>query len=116
MSRTMLVVAGVVILLGYRWVRNRPRRLLRWFAGRVRKMPEVRIIARRDRQVTVVVDRAVANTYVRITAAMDRINRKRFFGEPYTVVVRDDVAGPELRGLLQGNVLYVRKDVLEQEV
>jgi hypothetical protein len=35
-----------------------------------------------------------------------------YFGEPYLVVVRDDVGGDEMRRLFSGSgVLYVRPDV-----
>jgi hypothetical protein len=76
-------------------------------------MPEVRLIVVRDAQATVVVDRAMAKTYVRINALMEKVNSKRFFGEPFSVVVRDDVADDEVRTLLTGSgVSYVRDDVL----
>ena len=96
-------------------MKNRPRRLLNRFAARIKKMAEVRVIARSGQQVTVVVDKAVAKTYVRINAAMDKINEKRFFGDPFTLNVRDDLSADELRSLLQGNVLHVRDDVLDNE-
>ena len=101
----------------YRFIRNRPRRQLRRFASRVRKMKEVRIIACRDREVTVVVDEALARTYVRINAHLDRLNAKWFPGARFTVRTRDDVAGEELRTLLQGpRVLHVRDDVLDEKI
>ena len=59
-----------------------------------------------------VVDKAMAKTYVRINAMMDKLNEKRFFGDPFSVSVRDDLAPDELRGLLRGSgVLHVRDDV-----
>jgi hypothetical protein len=111
-----IIFLSIVGLLIYRRTRNRSRRLLTRFTHKIRKMDEVRVIARRDRQVTVVVDKAVAKTYVRINAAMDKINEKHFFGEPFTLSVRDDVSPDELRSLLHGNVLHVRDDVLDDKV
>lgn len=112
-----IVVFCVIALLGYRRIKLRPGRRLNRFMGKVKKMPDVRIIIRSDRAVTVVVDKAVARTYVRINAWMDKINEKRFFGEPCTVTVRDDLSGAETRSLLQGpGVRYVRDDVLDQEL
>ncbi len=103
---------GLMALLLYRRIRNRGRRLMKRFTVKVRKMPEVRLIAIDGQRATVVVDRALARTYVRINALMDQVNRKMFFGEPYSVVVRDDVAPADLLGLLRGpGVLYVRADV-----
>ena len=112
----LIILASITGLLVYRRVKNRPRRLLNRFAGRVKKMQDVRVIARSGRQVTVVVDKAVAGTYVRINAAMDKINEKRFFGEPFTLTVRDELSTDELRSLLQGNVLHMRDDVLKERV
>jgi predicted Ser/Thr protein kinase len=111
----LIIFLGLAGLFTYRWVKNRSRRLAKRFAARVRKMPDVRIVARRDNEIIVVADRAAAGTYVRISAALDRINEKRFFGEPFTLSVRDDVAEAELRSLLQGSsVLHVREDVLSE--
>jgi hypothetical protein len=40
-----------------------------------------------------------------------------FFGDPFSVVVRDNPSPEETRGLFSGSgVVYVRKDVLEAEV
>ena len=103
--------------LCYRAVKNRPRKLARRFASRIKKMPEVRLIVERERQVTVIVDHVVARILVRVKTQIDKINDKWFRGEKFTVDVRDDVTGEELRGLLQGTgVLYVRKDLLEERV
>jgi hypothetical protein len=58
----------------------------------------------------------MAKTYVRINALMDKVNSKRFFGEPFSVAVRDGVADDEVRSLLAGSgVSYVRDDVLGGE-
>ena len=112
----LLILLAFVGLIGYRWVKNRPRRMLKRFTNKVKKMPEVRAVVRQDQQVTVVVDRAVANTYVRINAAMDKINEKRFFGEPFEVAVRDDLSPETLRATLQNQrVLHVRDDALDAE-
>jgi tRNA A-37 threonylcarbamoyl transferase component Bud32 len=113
----LVITFAVMGWLIYRFIRNRPRRLLRRFASRIRKMKEVRLIACRDREVTIVVDRAVARTYVRINARLDKLNARWFPGPPFTVRTRDDVTGEELRALLQGlRVLHVRDDVLDERV
>jgi hypothetical protein len=112
----LLIFLTFAGLIGYRWVKNRPRRMLKSFTNRVKKMPEVRAVVRQDQQLTVVVDRAVANTYVRVNAAMDKINEKRFFGDPFEVVVRDDVSPETFRAMLQNQrVLHVRDDALDAE-
>ena len=113
----VILAISVIALLAYRRIKNRPGRQLNRFIGKVKKMPDVRIIVRSDREVTVVVDKAVARTYVRINAWMDKINERRFFGEPFTVTVRDDLSGTETSSVLQGpGVRYVRDDVLDQEL
>jgi hypothetical protein len=104
-------------LFGYRFVKKRPQRLLRKFTARVRKVPGVRMVACQGRKVTVVVDQAVARTYVRVNAQLRRMNGKWFPGEQFSVEVRDDLEGGELRGLLSGEtVLFVRDDLLDERI
>jgi len=100
--------------LGYRFVKNRPRRLVRKFARKVKRMEAVRLIVWRGRRITVLVDRLVARTYLPINAKLDRLNARWFPGEEFEMTIRDDVSGEELRTLLQGGgVLYVRADLLD---
>jgi hypothetical protein len=107
---------GVVGLFVYRRIRNRRYRFMRKFSAKIQKMPEVRIIAVDGQRVTVVADRALAKTYVRINAAIDHINSKMFFGEPYSAVVQDGLSQEQTRELLSGpGIVYVRPDVLESE-
>jgi len=109
----LIVFLGLAALYVYRRVKQRPRRLLRRFTAKARKMSEVRIVALHGQEVIVVVDRAMAKTYVRLNALMDKVNEKRFFGEPFSVTVRDGLSPDEQRSLLQGSgVLHVREDVL----
>ncbi len=111
-----LIMVSLLGLVTYRRLRNRRHRLMRQFAGRVRRLPEVRIISFHHDQATVVADKALARTYVRVNALMDRINRKKYFGEPYSVVVRDGLDREEERQVLASpGVLHVRKDVLDEE-
>ena len=108
----LLFFLTVVGLFVWRRIRNRDRRMVRKFSSRARKMPEVRLVAQQGGQIVVSVDRAMAKTYVRLNAMIDRINNKRFFGDPFTLVIRDDLAPEELRELLRGvGVQYVREDV-----
>jgi len=104
--------------LAYRIVKNRPRKLIRRFATRLRKkMPEVRLIVVHDRHVTIVVDALVARIPVRVNSQLDRLNDRWFHGEKFTARVRDDVSAEELRELLQdAGVLFVRDDLLEERL
>jgi hypothetical protein len=60
---------------------------------------------------TVLADRARARTYVRANAIVDSVNGKMFFGDPFSVVVRDDLPPEEEQALLTGpGILYVREE------
>jgi Flp pilus assembly protein TadB len=102
---------GLPGLFIYRRFRHRRRHLLRKFAAKVQKLPEVRMISVSGNHVTVVADKAIAKTYVRVNALMDSVNTHMFFGEPFTVTVRDDVSADESRALLSASgVLFVRDE------
>ncbi len=105
---------AIVGLLIWRRLRNRRQRLSRKFVVKAKRLREVRFLALEGMRFTAVVDRAVANTYVRLNAILDSINASMFFGEPFTLAVRDDLAPEDLRGLLTGpGVLYVRDELPE---
>jgi len=109
------VFVALLGLVAYRRFRNRGRRLMKRFASKVKKLPEVQIIAVDGQRATVVVERALAKTYVRINALMDGVNRRMYFGEPYSVVIRDDLTPGEVLAVLRGpGVVYVRPDVPER--
>jgi serine/threonine protein kinase len=113
----LLIFFAFMGLFGYRFVKKRPQRLLRKFTARVRKVPGVRMVACQGRKVTVVVDQAVARTYVRVNAQLRRMNGKWFPGERFSVEVRDDLEGGELRQLLSGEtLLFVREDLLDEKI
>jgi predicted Ser/Thr protein kinase len=112
-----LISLAFVGLIAWRYWRNRRRRLMRRFAARLQRIPEVRVVAFEGTRATVVVDQAVAKTYLRVNTLLERINASMFWGEPFSVSVRDDLGPDETRALFAGSgVLYVRKDVLEQKV
>lgn len=108
-------LVGVGLLLWRRW-RNRSRRLLASFVGRIKAMEEVRAVTLERQRVTIVVDRRLARTYLRAHTLIDAVNARLFFGEPFTVEVRDDLSAEETRALFGSGLLYVRKDVLDAEV
>ena len=48
---------------------------------------------------------------MRANALLDSVNSSMFFGDPFTLVIRDDVAPEEEKALLSSpGVLYVRED------
>jgi Protein kinase domain len=116
-SAGMLIFLGLVGLFAWRRFRNRRKRMARWLAQRLRKLPEVRVVAYDGNRITVLVDKAVARTYLRVNTLVEQLNGSMYFGEPFTVSVRDNPTPEETRSLFgSSGVLYVRQDVLEAEV
>jgi hypothetical protein len=106
-----LLMIGVPGLLVYRRVRHRRTHLLQRFVAKARRLPEVRLIACTGTQVTVVTDQAVARTHVRLSALLQSVNTRMFFGEPFTMAVREPLTDDETRALLAtAAVLYARDD------
>jgi hypothetical protein len=106
-----LFFTTVGALFVWRRFRNRRIRLARRFAARAKKIPEVRLVALDGMRFTVVADRAQAKTYVRANALLDSLNASMFFGDPFTLVVRDGVSPDEEKSLLASpGVLYLRED------
>ena len=57
-----------------------------------------------------VVENPLAKTYVNLNAAMDRVNRKHYFGRHFTLAIRDSLTDDEQRALLERpGVLFVRE-------
>jgi tRNA A-37 threonylcarbamoyl transferase component Bud32 len=106
-----LVFPAIAGLLIWRRFRHRRLRLARRLVAKLRRIPEVRLVALDAMRFTVVADRAQAKTYVRANAALDSVNASMFFGDPFTLVIRDEVAPEEERTLLSSpGVLYVREE------
>lgn len=105
-----LVLMGLLI---YRYVRNRKNRMLKRFVARVSKFSPVRAIIVREDLAMVVVDRAQAKIYLRISSLLDEVNRKLYFGKPIQSVIKDDLPEEEFQKLLrEPGVVYVRDDVI----
>jgi serine/threonine protein kinase len=109
-SIVLLLLIGLPV---YRFIRNRKNRMLKWFVGRVSRIPEVEAVIVRGDLVTVIVNRAQAGTYVRVQGYLDNVNKKLFYGAPVETTVRDDIKGEELRQILrEPGVSYVREGIL----
>jgi tRNA A-37 threonylcarbamoyl transferase component Bud32 len=112
-----LTATAIVGLLLWRRHRNRRLRLARKFVRKAGRMPEVRLVTLDGMRLTLVADRAQAKTYVRANALLDSINASMFYGEAFTLVVRDGASAEEERALLAGSgVLYVRDDAVARPV
>ena len=108
-----LIPFAFIGLLIYRDIRNKPRKMLDLFVRKTAKIPEVRFIVCEDRKITVCVDRAVSQLYGRINNQLNYCNRKLFFGQPFSVVIRHDLTSEETRQMLTGvGVRYVRDDAV----
>jgi len=106
-----LIVPGIVGLLLWRRFRNRRRRLGSKFVKKAAKIPGVRIVSLDGMRLTVVSDSTQARTYVRLNALLDSVNRRMFFGDPFTMVIRDAATPEDERALLSApGVLYVREE------
>jgi len=108
-------LVGVVILglIVYRYVRNRRGRMLKRFTAKVSKFPEVRAIIVSGDQVIIIVDHAMAKTYIRINSLIDSVNKKLYFGSPVGAAVRDDLSSDEFQRVVrEPGVVYIRDDVV----
>ena len=111
----VLFLAALMVVFLYRHVRNRPYRVQELFVRRVSKIPEVRLIVFQDRQITVVVDRPVAQLYGRINDRLRACNRKLYAGQPLTVAILHDLPSDEVRRLQGGpGVHFVRAENAKQ--
>jgi hypothetical protein len=111
---TPLLPLAIGCLLIYRRIRNQPRRMLELFVRKISKVPEVRFIVCEQGRITVGVDRAGGQLYGRINAQLNHCNGKMFYGQPLSVVIRDDLSAEEARHLLAGpGVQYVRDDAVQ---
>jgi eukaryotic-like serine/threonine-protein kinase len=107
---TSLFPLSLLGLLVYRRARNKRTRLLNGFAKRAARLEEVRLVTANDPQVTVVVVNPLAKTYVHLNAAMDRTNRKLYFGEKFTLSIREDVEEEEFRQLVARTGAFFARD------
>ena len=113
-SLAQLLPLAIAALLIYRKIRDQPRKMSELFARKVARIPEVRLIVCVDGKITVGVDRAVGQLYGRINGQLNQCNGKLFFGQPMSVVIRDDLSPDETRQLLAGaGVQYVRDDAIQ---
>ena len=106
-----LIGPAFMALFFYRFVRNRKKRLFATFAKKVSKFPEVRLVTVRDDRVIVVVDKAPAKVYIRITALVDELNRSLFIGKDIKAEIRTEIPETDATTLLtQMGVVYARED------
>jgi predicted Ser/Thr protein kinase len=106
-----LIGPAFIGLFLYRYIRNRKKRLIAAFAKKVTRFPEVRLVTVRDDRVTVVVDKAPAKVYIRITALVDELNKSLFFGKDIKAEIRTDITDAEAESMLtKVGVVYAREE------
>ncbi len=106
-----LIGPAFMVFFLYRFLRNRKKRMIATFAKKVGRFPEVRLVTVRDDRVTVVVDRAPAKVYIRITALVDELNRSIFFGQDVKAEIKTEIPEAEAKTMLtQMGVIYARED------
>jgi hypothetical protein len=106
-----LIGPAVIVLFVYRYLRNRKKRRVAAFAKKVSKFPEVRLVSVRDDRITVVVDKAPAKVYIRITALVDELNRSLFIGKDIKAEIKTEIPEAEARTMLtQVGVVYAREE------
>ena len=103
----------LVVLIVYRYIRNRKHRMLKKFTANVSIFPEVRAIRISENQIVVFVDEAKAKLYLRINSLVEAVNRKIYFGKPVKAAVRDDMPSGEFQQILrESGIVYVREDIV----
>ena len=87
--------------------------MLQGFTKKVSALPEVKAVIIKGDRMTVVMDKAPAKTYIRITSLIDAINKKLFLGKPVTGVIKDDLDDREFQNMLRDTgIVYARDDIM----
>jgi predicted Ser/Thr protein kinase len=108
-----MIGTGIMALVAYRIVRNRKLRMLQGFTKKVSALPEVKAVIIKGDQVTVIMDKARAKTYIRITSLIDAINKKLFLGKPVAGTIKDDLGEQEFQNMLRDTgIVYARDDIM----
>jgi hypothetical protein len=106
-----LIGPAFMALFFYRFVRNRKKRRLAAFTKKIAKFPEVRLIVIRENHVTIVIDKAPAKVYIRITALIEELNQRLYVGRDVTAEVKSEIPEAEVQTMLRKvGVVYARED------
>lgn len=106
-----LILALILLLPLYRFIRNRKARMLRRIVSKVSKQPEVRAVLVTGDLMTVVSDDAKAHFYIKVNSLVETANRKLFYGDPIQVAIRTNPSDEEMTALLsEPGVRYLRAD------
>jgi serine/threonine protein kinase len=90
--------------------RRRRRSMVDRFVNRTKKMKEVQLISWEEDHFVVVVEGAVARSYLKLNATLEGVNDKLYSGRAMELEVRENLSAAELRELAVGSkVRYLRK-------
>jgi predicted Ser/Thr protein kinase len=108
-----LIGPGFMALFFYRFLRNRKKRLIATFVKKVAKFPQVRLITVANDRITVVVDKAPAKVYIRITALVEELNRSLFVGKDIKAEIQSEIPEAGVQAMFrQVGVVYAREEAL----
>jgi predicted Ser/Thr protein kinase len=108
-----LIGPAFIALFFYRYIRNRKKRRLAAFTKKIAKFPEVRLVVIRENHVTIVLDKAPAKVYIRITALIEELNQRLYVGRDVTAEVKSEIPEAEAQTMLrQVGVVYAREEAL----
>lgn len=108
-----LIGPAFMALFFYRYIRNRKKRRLATFTKKIAKFPEVRLVVIRENHVTIVLDKAPAKVYIRITALIEELNQRLYVGRDVTAEVKSEIPEAEAQAMLrQVGVVYAREEAL----
>jgi hypothetical protein len=103
---------GIMALIAYRIIRNKKHRLLQGLTKKISALPEVKAVIIKGDQLTVVMDKAPAKAYIRISSLIDGINKKLILSKPIVGIIKDDLGEQEFQNMLRDTgIVYARDDM-----
>jgi len=103
---------GIMALIAYRIIRNKKHRLLQVLTKKISALPEVKAVIIKGDQLTVVMDKAPAKTYIRITSLIDGFNKKLLLSKPIVGIIKDNLGEQEFQNMLRDTgIVYARDNV-----
>ena len=108
-----LIGPAFLALFGYRFARNRKKRLIAAFIKKAAKVTSVRAVFSGEDRMTVVMDKAPAKDYIRTTALIEEMNSKLYVGKRVAAEILPDPDEGEFQVLLRKmGIVYAREDVV----
>lgn len=108
-----LIGPAFIALFGYRFVRNRKKRLIAAFTKKAAKVPSVRAVFSGEDRMTVVMDKAPAKDYIRVSSLIEEMNAKLYVGKRVQAEILPDPEEGEFQVLLRKmGIVYAREGVV----